>query len=140
MIRFSRTLQLPCHYLAIALLYCQMAQAQTADVKGSQDHPLITRYQGSAILGYSQTKFEEFILPLGPASQGRFTKSQTVTGKLTRILYAAPAGRSTIEVFTNYQQAMSQAGFRTLFECGKEMWSIREYGVSVQQGVERRNL
>ena len=103
-----------------SLLFGSLVHAQTADVKGSQDHPLITRYQGSSIRGYSQIKFEEFVLPLGPVASNRFTKSQMITGKLTRILYVAPAGRSTLEVFTNYQQAMNQAGFQTLFECRKE--------------------
>ena len=39
--------------------------ALAADVKGSADHPLVSRYEGAAIVQYSQEKFDEYTLLLG---------------------------------------------------------------------------
>ena len=98
------------------------AQAQDADIKGGTDHPLISRYTGASILGYKETAFDEFDLPVGltdtPAAGKQPLKVEHLQGKHTRILYVAPAQRSTLEVFTNYQQAIARAGLRTLFSCG----------------------
>jgi OmpA-OmpF porin, OOP family len=91
--------------------------AQEADVKGGRDHPLISRYAGASIVGFQDVNFGEFDLPLGPGSSGKLTKSERLQGKLSRVLYVAPAQRSTLEVFANYEQALAKAGFRTLFSC-----------------------
>jgi len=42
------------------------AFAQLSDVKGSKDHPMVSRYAGSVIIGYDLRKFDEFPIPLGP--------------------------------------------------------------------------
>jgi flagellar motor protein MotB len=97
-----------------------LTMAQQQDLKGSKDHPLISRYPGSFIKEYSQKDFDEFPLPLGKLTKGKFEKSQQLGGKVTRILYQAPAGRSVLEVFRNYEGALKQAGFETLFTCAKE--------------------
>jgi len=94
--------------------------AQQQDVRGSKDHPLISRYPGSFIKEYLQKDFDEFNLPLGKLTKGKFEKTQHLGGKVTRILYQAPAGRSVTEVFRNYEGALKQAGFETLFTCTKE--------------------
>jgi len=71
-------------------------------LEGSKDHPLISRYPGSVISKYLTKEFDEFTLPLGPVvDEGKFTKSQPLEGKITRIVYLAPAGRSVVEVFRN---------------------------------------
>jgi OOP family OmpA-OmpF porin len=91
--------------------------AQQKDVEGSKDHPLISRYPGSVITEYSATEFEQYTLPLGKLEQDHWAKSQQLEGKLTRVHYETPIGRSTLEVFRNYSQALQGAGFQTLFSC-----------------------
>jgi len=54
------------------------------------------------------------------ATGGTLTKSDRLRGKRTRILYVAPERRSTLEVFTNYEQALAAAGFRVMFSCAAE--------------------
>jgi len=95
------------------------ASAQESDKEGSEDHPLISRYPGSVIREYTQKDYDEFTLPLGRANGAKFEKSQHLEGKVTHIVYVAPQGRSTLEVFRNYQAALAGAGFETLFTCGK---------------------
>jgi outer membrane protein OmpA-like peptidoglycan-associated protein len=97
------------------------AAGQDQDVEGSQDHPLITRYPGSYIAKYLTKEFDEFSLPLGPVDvENTITKNQHLEGKITRIVYVAPAGRTVLEVFRNYQAALKKGGFETLFTCGPQ--------------------
>jgi OmpA-OmpF porin, OOP family len=101
-------------------LAAPFAAAQDQDVEGSKDHPLITRYPGSFITNYLAKDFDEFTLPLSKSVDLKFAKSQHLEGKLTRIVYVAPQGRSVLEVFRNYQGALAKAGFQTLFTCGPQ--------------------
>jgi OOP family OmpA-OmpF porin len=103
--------------ISLLLFGVGLAAAQQKDVAGSKDHPLISRYPGSVITEYSAAEFDEYTLPLGKLEQDHWAKSQQVEGKLTRIHYEAPIGRSGLEVSRNYQQALDRAGFQTLFSC-----------------------
>jgi OmpA-OmpF porin, OOP family len=106
---------------ALPFAVAPASAAQEKDIKDGRDHPLISRYTGASIVGFSETTFDEFDLPMGPtAPGGKLTKSERLRGKHTRILYVAPAQRSTLEVFTNYEQALATAGFRVLFSCAAE--------------------
>jgi outer membrane protein OmpA-like peptidoglycan-associated protein len=99
------------------------ASAQEKDVPGSKDHPLISRYAGSVIVGYDTKEYDELVLPLAGIfydeniNQAVPAKSQKVEGKLTRILYLAPEGRSTLEIFRNYENELKRAGFQVLYSC-----------------------
>jgi len=102
-------------------LSAPFAAAQDQDVEGSSDHPLISRYPGSYIAKYLSKEFDEFSLPLGPVNEeNTITKNQHLEGKITRIVYVAPVGRTVLEVFRNYQAALTKAGFQTLFTCGPQ--------------------
>jgi len=106
--------------LAAGLLFglsAPFAAAQDQDVEGSQDHPLISRYPASIIRNYLAKEFDELTLPLGKVVDQKFAKSQHLEGKITRIVYAVPQGRSVLEVFRNYQGALKKAAFETLFAC-----------------------
>jgi len=73
--------------------------AHGEDVAGSEDHPLISRFPGSTIVYYEQIDFDEYVLPLGGLDDERnLSESRRVVGKVTRIQYRAPEGRSTFEI------------------------------------------
>jgi OOP family OmpA-OmpF porin len=108
------------------------ALAQLSDVKGSKDHPMVSRYAGSVIIGYDFRKFDEFVIPLGelkrtpvgrPAAGGGSrptfepVKSQRVEGKATRILYVGPPDRSPLEIVRNYELELKKNGFEPLYAC-----------------------
>ena len=83
--------------------------AQRADIAGSQDHPLISRYPGMVISNYRESEFNQFVLPLSkvdPATGRAFMKSQKIEGKVTEIYYEKPEGRSTLEIYHNYEDAL----------------------------------
>jgi len=106
-----------------SLLFCVLplfaiaAIGQDADVPGSQDHPLISRYPGSVITGYHVATYDEFNLPLSKNNDSTFAQSQHLEGKVTRITYDAPSGRTVLEIYRNYESALTKAGFQILFSC-----------------------
>lgn len=107
------------------LLPLSPTRAQLTDAKGSKDTPLVKRYEGSTIIGYDDRKFDEFDLVLGPLradDRGKLTpsKSQRVEGRVTRILYTVPEGRSPLEVSRNYEQELQKSGFQTLYKCARD--------------------
>jgi len=94
------------------------------DIEGARDHPLVGRYEGSAITFHQVKDYEETMMPreaITRADRGNVkAKSVSVAGKLTSIRYEGPAGRSALEVVRNYQQALEGNGFATVFECRQD--------------------
>lgn len=95
----------------------------TKDLPGAGDHPLVGRYTGSVLLARTQKEFDEIKLPSGPAegksyaSNKKFSAMVTAQGKVTRMVYVAPAGRSSLEVMTNVLDAVAAKGLETIFRC-----------------------
>ncbi len=87
-----------------------------SDISGSMDHPLVSRFPGSTISKYAVSNFDEFKVPLSRPNVG-VPKSQTVEGKITRIVYDTPAPRSVLEIYKNFESALTKAGFKPLYSC-----------------------
>ncbi len=107
----------------IVLLFSTALFAE--DVKGSKDHPMFSRYEGSKIVAYQSKDFDEYTAILG-ANKGtqyevKWEKTEDYEGKVSRILYRAPNGRSSLEVFRNYETELKNNNFEVLFECKKEI-------------------
>jgi len=102
----------------MSVLGAGLAAAQE-DASGSRDHPLVKRYDGAVIIGYETRAFDEYDVAIGPhrSNDRLLTERRTVEGAVTRIIYVAPEGRSSLEVIRNYQRALAADGFRILFEC-----------------------
>lgn len=95
------------------------SSGDAADVAGSKDHPIVSRYAGSEILKYETKEFDSFVLPTGSVRDRRSgaSTSQQLEGRVTRIHYRAPEARSALEVFRNYQQSLQGGGFTVVFQC-----------------------
>lgn len=99
------------------------AAAPKADVPGARDHPVLQRFSGSLLVGYAQQDWDQRQFPdaRGAAKDDkRFANPVAVEGKVTRLYYLAPLGKSPLEVFRNYQQALQAAGFKTTWTCETE--------------------
>jgi len=105
--------------VALVLWGPGLVAAQGQDVEGSKDHPLISRYPGSVIDEYSQKAFDEYQLPLSKVADGKYGKTQHLEGKVTAFYYKSPEGRSALEIYRNYESALKNGGFQTLFSCAK---------------------
>ena len=105
----------------LALAAPEMPKEDT--VKGAKDHPLLSRFTGSKLVGHVVKEFDEAELVAGKYivkdGKSAYEKMQTVEGKYTRIIYCYPKDRSSIEVMRNYQAAIQKAGLKTLFACDK---------------------
>ena len=115
------------------LAFATTIPARSQDKAGAKDHPLLKRYQDSVLFEQSEQAYTEYKLALGkalnpsvPENQGRtMEKEETIEGRLTRLSYLAPAGRSALEVFRNYEQELAGKGFETLFKGEKEALGFR---------------
>jgi OOP family OmpA-OmpF porin len=116
--------------IAVLLYAVASAASATSDmpvrdvVKGAQDHPLVSRFDGSKLVGYNVKQFEEVTLVTGKAyyknSKLVLDASLKLEGKYTRIAYVYEKDRSSLEVFRNYEAALAKAGMKVLYSCAKE--------------------
>lgn len=111
--------------------------AEESDVEGSDDHPLISRYEGSYIIGYEQFSYDSLLMPVSPFKDDK-TKTIAPEGKVTRILYAGPRGRSSLEIHRNYQIALKDAGFEILYECLDDCHRLTRVFYEGEQQLDNR--
>jgi len=84
------------------------------DPSGGADHPVLSRYAGSTVYTYGSSNYAS--APVIVRS-GKDVAQQQFEGKITNRLYLAPAGKTPLEVYRNYQAALKNGGFTVLFEC-----------------------
>ena len=94
-------------------------QVQGQDVKNAFEPPITGRYEGSLIKEQSVRAFDRTTMMTSRSAQGKFA-GIAVEGKRTVTALQGPRGRSALEIFTNYANALKGAGFRTEFACGRE--------------------
>lgn len=116
-------------FLAAGLASASMAWA--ADIKGSADHPLLTRFPGAEIRAYLAKDYDEAVFPQQKIDDQKVPgELLAVEGKVTRIDYRLRNDNSALEVMRNYEKALSQAGFSPLFacnsrdDCGEDMMAF----------------
>jgi outer membrane protein OmpA-like peptidoglycan-associated protein len=87
------------------------------DVAHSKDSPIVSRFAGSTIIGYQEVNYDEVALPMGALRNSEFVKTLSAKGKVTRIVYASPAGKTAAEVFANFHDSLQGSGFKLLYSC-----------------------
>jgi len=108
------------HALGALVLIAPVAQAKPP--KNAKDHRMISRYEGSEILAYKQSKYDAYPLLVRKATKSggiekNLSSTTSIEGKVTSITYQAPPERTTLEVFRNYEQELKRHGFTDLFRC-----------------------
>lgn len=109
----------------------QAASALGTDVPGGSDHPLISRFADSWLVGYLQREFDAASWPAGPELQNgdKVKEIAGEEGRVTRLVYVHPRGKSPLEVYRNYEQALAAAGFKRSWscerDCSKPYWAWR---------------
>lgn len=97
--------------IVVVLLVAVAASAQ------EKDHPLLKAYPGSRIESKVVKDYDEQIMLLSAISPDKTYKSEKVEGKVARINYGDPAGRSALEKYRNYESGLKEAGFEILWTC-----------------------
>jgi OmpA-OmpF porin, OOP family len=110
--------------LASAFMLATGAVAQQ-EAAGARDFPLIKRYEGSRLIGYDSRPFDAVKLIVGKLTLGDNGQPapdavRELEGRHTRLLYLAPTGRSSLEVFRNYENELAARGFTVRFKCSGE--------------------
>lgn len=113
--------------LAVPLASLAPSAASAKDVAGSKDHPLIGRYAGSEIVFYETRAFDAATLLKAPLDNQGVTAAMAgnetgpawmrAEGRVTRIRYDEPEGRSSLEILSNLQASMLAKGFQPVFTC-----------------------
>ncbi|MCU0835871.1 MAG: DUF4892 domain-containing protein [Chromatiaceae bacterium] len=130
----SRALTMTLLLLLLALDAGADALIPSADVEGARDPDILKRYEGSLIVSYDDEAFGEYLLPTAPlrmdpdrarrdAHNNRWfapVESLPLEGRVVRLVYLIPEGRSPLEVVRNYRDEVEARGGRALFECKRE--------------------
>jgi OmpA-OmpF porin, OOP family len=88
-----------------------VAASPFTEKAGATDHPLVGRFKGSVLVNAGSINFERVEFNVGPEQK------EAVEGRVFNYFYVAPADRSDLEVFRNFQQALEAARFKLLFVC-----------------------
>src|SRR5687768_12867862 len=92
-----------------ALVVVMPAAVGAQDATGTRVQPAIKPYAGSTLIAYEAKNYETLLLPtarVGDVSgKNGFPKAVRSEGQVTRIRYKAPVGRTSLEVFRNYETA-----------------------------------
>lgn len=112
---------------AVVIAALLLTPALAEDVEGSEDHPVVGRYDGSTITEYKHSAFDEAYALQAPndwtvnVPNSDLNRSGSewhrMEGEVWEIRYVMPADRSSLEVYRNYQLALKEKGFEPVFEC-----------------------
>ncbi len=112
------------YILSLVLVFLLPSLCLGADVENSRDPSLLKRYEGSFIVQYSMNEYDSAVVPLGKTvyegDRYKFSAEDKVEGRVTRILYIVPEGRSALEVLRNYEAELKGNGYEILFSASKE--------------------
>lgn len=104
--------------LAFSLALPAASIAQTCpEIEGFGDLEGLPVYQGACLYGAEDAGFVAYALPVGPMKGRATTDILPLEGQGQRRLYVAPEGVSAFDLFSNYRNALTAAGYETLFEC-----------------------
>lgn len=82
------------------------------DIPNSKDHPLVSRYEGSWIVRYNESQFDEFSYPTSPelVNYNQLKDFKTVEGAVTFIEYETPVGVTASQVFGPMKRSSARRG------------------------------
>ncbi len=115
--------------LAVALLIVStnlFAQRKT-DIEGSKDYPLVSRFEGSVIEYYKDTKWDTYKLPVyeDNITQPNYKNPVTLEGEVIRTQYSVPSDNNPSYVMKNFEKAFTSKNYKILLE-GKPGEGIEE--------------
>lgn len=84
------------------------------------DHPLISPYEGSEIRRKDVKEFDEYSAFTGMDASSKQPTGIALEGRVTKIFYTKPKDRSVLEVFRNYESAVTASGAEILYTCNQD--------------------
>ena len=99
-----------CLLVCLLMSFLAVPRCAAQDRKGCKDSPLITRMQGSTIVGCDDKDFEQDDFPLDG------NKKKHVEGEYHHLSYSPKQGETPIHVYRNIVTALKLAGFTMDYE------------------------
>jgi OOP family OmpA-OmpF porin len=132
---------------ALCMVAAQSAMAKDAlpkDVPGSADPAIVKRFTGSTLIGYRTEGWDAVVFPasaaIDPSGDHGFKNLVTIEGAMTRAVYLSPEGKSPLEVYRNYEQALNAAGLKKKFscetKCSDQYFALSSGGMDVRKGMK----
>jgi len=106
--------------LVIALIGSSLFAQRTSDIAGSKDYPSISRFKGSVIEFYKETKWGSYKLPVNNKGKIDWEKPKALEGKVTRIQYLLPKENNAEFVLHNYKAGFKNSGYKILIAIANE--------------------
>jgi hypothetical protein len=117
-----------------------------ADVPGSRDLEVITRFPGSEIVVFKEAAEQEVIYPQGAirriSGRLRYEREVAAQGALTAVTYELPSTHTANEVFTQAREALQAQNAKLLYwcqgrECGaSSLWANAVFNQSILYGSD----
>jgi outer membrane protein OmpA-like peptidoglycan-associated protein len=101
-------------------MLCALLTSSVIAAKPYTDHPLVGAYEGSTIHSKEVTEYDEYTMFKGWEKETKRYITDSLEGKVTKLLYTNPEGRSILEIFRNYEKALAQDGAKILYTCNQE--------------------
>lgn len=111
-------------FIALSLVLAAFAVAQDdeinvwtikTDISNGKDHPAIGRFPGSVLFGYQEVSYTAYHWPTKYDKTNALFSDETdeiLEGRLTRIAYHAPQGKTSLELLKNYRNNLTKAGYK----------------------------
>jgi OOP family OmpA-OmpF porin len=111
------------HPLSVASgILLLLTAASAADLPGGKDPEGFRRIEGSEIIHYATSPRDVYFLARGGGSTGAgFEKAERVEGSIVRVVYKAPLGMTSGEIFHTYEQMLAGLGFEETFKLDSGM-------------------
>jgi len=105
--------------LALAAMFFSLSAASAFAGEPGADLPFLSRYPGMRMEAYGHSAYDEVNIPVRKIpSDSRWREAvEHLEGEVTYIEYYNPKGRSSLEILSNFRQALQNAGFKTRWEC-----------------------
>ncbi len=112
--RALRSSLLACALAAAAPAFAAAVDKAEIDRPGGSDNRVVGRYQGSVLYLYGDTALGKVNIL---SAKGGKPVLLSVEGKVANRMYVAPKGASPLEVYRNYRDALTKAGFEPIYAC-----------------------
>jgi OmpA-OmpF porin, OOP family len=103
----------------------EQEEKEKAKKEEEKDYPLVSRFEGSEMKYYKETKWGAYKLPVNDKGALDWDNPKVLEGKVIRIQYSTSIDNNSEYVLQNYKAAFKKAGFSILIAIANE-----ELGVS----------
>ncbi|MGC2656805.1 MAG: OmpA family protein [Bryobacteraceae bacterium] len=112
-------------FLLILFVFVSAAQDAPQDAEGCTDSPLVARFPGSHINSCEHKEFQAADIPVSRDSDGNAV-TKSIEGDYYYYDIGTRDGLSSLQLFRNFQTALTKAGYKTLYASSPDALSVQK--------------